>query len=427
MTEKLRSILIVDDSPANLRLLGGIVSAEGYQPRLIPNGPLAMKAVQTEPPDLILLDVGMPGMSGYEVCARLKADAAYRRIPIIFISALGETEDKVRAFETGGVDYVTKPFRAAEVAARIRTHLTLSEMSLSLERMNAVLEEQVAARTAQLAAGVARLQEEMAERRAAEEQVRQLNRGLEERIAERTAQVEEANRELEAFADSVSHDLRAPLRAIDGFSAKLLKDHAGQVGGEGRRLVDLVRANVRKMSLLVDDLLALSRTGRATLASGRVEMEPLVRAALAEAAPDPGIRARIGFRLGELPDGLGSEPLLRQVWINLLSNAVKFSGKTERPEIEVEGCREGGAAVYRVRDNGAGFDPKEAGRLFGAFQRLHSQEDFEGTGLGLALVERIVRRHGGRVWADGAPGAGATFSFSIPAAPAEGLTEVPPR
>jgi PAS domain S-box-containing protein len=255
--------------------------------------------------------------------------------------------------------------------------------------------------------------------RQSEARYRQLNAELEERVKERTSQLEASNKELEAFSYSVSHDLRAPLRAIEGFSAMVVESFGNEVDPEAQRLLAVVRANARKMSRLIDDLLAFSRLGRSEMRHGRVKMEELVRRSFEEIVLDAGARARIDFRVGGLPDVEGDAALLKQVWVNLLSNAVKFSAGKERPVVEVEGTVEGGLATFHVRDNGAGFDMAFVGKLFGVFQRLHAVNEFEGTGVGLALVQRIVSRHGGRVRAEGAVGRGATISFELPAPPRE--------
>ena len=251
--------------------------------------------------------------------------------------------------------------------------------------------------------------------RQSETNYRQLNAELERRVRERTRQLEASNRELEAFSYSVSHDLRAPLRAIDGFSGLIVERHGSQVDPEGRRLLGVVRENARRMARLIDDLLTFSRSGRSELRRGRLDMAEMARAAYREVAQDPGLRERTDFRVGELPEVDADAALIGQVWVNLLSNAVKFSGGRERPVIEVEGMVEGDRAVFRVRDNGAGFDMAYVGKLFGVFQRLHGVLEFEGTGVGLALVQRIVSRHGGRAWAEGVVGQGATVSFEVPA------------
>ena len=228
------------------------------------------------------------------------------------------------------------------------------------------------------------------------------------------AQLAKANSELESFSYSVSHDLRAPLRAIEGFSGMLVRNSSERLNAEDKRLLDIVRANALRMSALIDDLLSFSRLGRHEVRHARLEMTSIARSAIEEILKDSEARERIEFRLGELPDAEGDPALLRHVWINLLSNALKFSARQEKPAIEVAGVPDGSFAVYHVRDNGAGFDPKYASKLFAVFQRLHSLEEFEGTGIGLALVKRIVEKHGGRTWAEGEVGRGATFWFSLP-------------
>jgi light-regulated signal transduction histidine kinase (bacteriophytochrome) len=243
--------------------------------------------------------------------------------------------------------------------------------------------------------------------------IQQLNARLERRVAERTAQIETSSKELEDFTYTVSHDLRTPLRAIDGFSRILEEDHGGKLDGEARRLIGVVRENARKMGQLIDDLLTFSRLGRNPIAAAGIDMEALARSALAEiGAPAAAGRARI--EIHPLPEAWGDPAAIKEVWMNLLSNAVKFSGKRDQPLIEVSGRSDGMDAVYCVKDNGAGFDMKYYDKLFGVFQRLHGAEEFAGTGVGLAIVRRIVSRHGGRAWAEGKAGEGAAFYFSLP-------------
>jgi PAS domain S-box-containing protein len=253
---------------------------------------------------------------------------------------------------------------------------------------------------------------DITERVRAEKALRLLNTDLEQRISDRTTQLEESNRELEAFSYSVSHDLRAPLRAIDGFTRILADDYAAQMDAEGKRLCSVVRENAKSMGKLIDDLLAFSRVGRAEMNRSPVDMGGMATAVFHELTT-PATRARIDFCIGVLPPVNADPTLMRQVWTNLLSNAVKFSSKVERADIKVSAAKQQGEIVYAVKDNGAGFEMRYVGKLFRVFQRLHSVKEFEGTGVGLALVERIVRRHGGRVWAEGEPDKGATFYFAL--------------
>ncbi|HJU83834.1 MAG TPA: ATP-binding protein [Holophagaceae bacterium] len=239
------------------------------------------------------------------------------------------------------------------------------------------------------------------------QEVQEANRIMEGHLA----RLEEANRELDSFSYSVSHDLRAPLRAVTGFSQILEEDHGPQLDEECRRLVGIIRRESLRMGQLIDDLLAFSRLGRQNLASVPVDMEALVKEVAKEVlvgAPEPALD------LGPLPPAQGDRAMLRQVWVNLLSNALKYSSREARPRIRVGGEKVDGVRRYFIEDNGVGFDMKYYGKLFGVFQRLHTTGEFPGTGVGLAIVHRVVSRHGGRVWAESAPGQGATFHFEIP-------------
>lgn len=246
----------------------------------------------------------------------------------------------------------------------------------------------------------------------AAERLHQLNADLERRVAERTAELRAVNHELEAFSYSVSHDLRAPLRGIAGFSQALLEDYGEKLDEVGRTYIQHVVADARTMSRLIDDLLRLSRVTRADMRRQPIDLSGLARAIVADLArrePDRAAEVVIAEGLA----GLGDEPLLRVALENLLGNAWKFTRRVPAARIEMGMAVAEGRVIYFVRDNGAGFDPAYASKLFGAFQRLHSEDEFEGTGIGLATVRRIIQRHGGDVWAEGAVGAGATFSFTL--------------
>jgi PAS domain S-box-containing protein len=249
-------------------------------------------------------------------------------------------------------------------------------------------------------------------RREAEEALRQLNASLEQRVIERTAQLEAANQDLESFSYSVSHDLRAPLRAISGFSRIILEDHSAALAANGLRYLHMVEKSAQHMGQLIDDLLTFSRTGRQALTVQTVSTTGIVNACLTDLQDMRGNR-HVTINVGALPDCEADASLLKQVWLNLLTNALKYTRKCDPAVITVGSRQEDGVDSYFVQDNGAGFDMKYADKLFGVFQRLHLADDYEGTGVGLALVQRIVQRHGGRVWAEAKLNLGATFHFTL--------------
>lgn len=247
----------------------------------------------------------------------------------------------------------------------------------------------------------------------AELEVNRLTADLEKRVEERTEQLNKSVHELEAFTYTVSHDLRSPLRAIDGFSAILEMDHGTRLDDDARRIISVIRQNAQKMGTLIDELLTFSRLGRAEISKRPISMKELAASVFQEITTDVE-KKKYTFLLHELHPAMADGIMIRQVWINLLSNALKFSKYKDLPEIEISSESDNEKVIYHIRDNGSGFDMKYYGKLFGVFQRLHTEKEFEGTGVGLAIVHQVVSRHGGKVWAEGKTGEGARFSFSLP-------------
>jgi len=255
------------------------------------------------------------------------------------------------------------------------------------------------------------LQTEITERRRAVLAVKELNATLEVRVAERTSELQSTIRDLQTFSYSISHDLRTPLRSINSFASVLLEDFSAELDEEGKRLVNAIVQRTVTMGALIDDLLSFSRISRQQLNVQPIDMSELAQEVIETLS---GTGSRVAFQVPQLPKAWGDRAMIAQVLENLIANAVKFSQKVERPRVELGSLAEEGGTVYFVKDNGIGFDMKYVDSIFGVFQRLHSSEDFEGTGVGLAIVEQIVTKHGGKVWAEGRPGEGATFYFFLP-------------
>jgi two-component system sensor histidine kinase/response regulator len=361
-------LLIVDDEAAQLRALCDTLRLEGYTTQGYGSGQEALAALSPGEFDLLLTDLMMPVMDGITLIdAAKKIDPS---IGALVMTGHGTIDTAVRAMQGGALDYILKPFR-----------------------LNVILP--VIAR----ALDVQRLRRENAE--------------LHLREKQRSAELAAAYHDLESFSYSISHDLRAPLRSMDGFAAILESEFAAQRGDEGRRILGIIRAGSQKMDELIVSLLEFSRAGRSALQFDRVDMTLLADAAASEVralytGPEPQID------IAELPPVEADPVVIRQVWSNLIGNALKYSAKRATPKISVSGRVENGEAIYQVEDNGAGFDMRYADKLFGVFQRLHRSEDFSGTGVGLAIVHRIIARHGGRIWAKGSPDAGACFQFALP-------------
>jgi two-component system, sensor histidine kinase and response regulator len=384
-TEHKANILIVDDHPAKRLALTAVLSDLGHNLFQADTGEEALRLAQERDYAVVLLDVQMPGMDGYQIAELLRSRKRSAHTPIIFITAYSQEDIEVlRGYGLGAVDFVFVPVATEILRAKVSAFIELAIMRQTLEA-------------------------EIAERKRAAREIEQLNASLNVRAA----QLEAANKELESFTYSVSHDLRSPLRAIGGFARILEEDHADKLDDEGRRVVKVIRDGAGQMGHLIDDLLDFSRFNRKPVAITDIDMNTLAKSAFREVEEHSAVRPP-ELRLSSLPKAQGEPALIRQVWINLLSNAVKYTSKRAAPVVEVSGHTDGPDRVYCVRDNGAGFDMRYHKKLFGIFQRLHSSEQYSGTGVGLAIVERVVSRHGGRVWAEGKVNEGAAFYFSLP-------------
>ncbi|MCG3167840.1 MAG: Adaptive-response sensory-kinase SasA [Bacteroidia bacterium] len=260
--------------------------------------------------------------------------------------------------------------------------------------------------------GIFILSIDITERKNIEEQLRQLNLELEDKVEQRTAQLAAVNKELEAFSYSVSHDLRAPLRAINGFSDMLINRYQQTLDTEAKRLLGVIKTNALNMGQLIDDLLSFSRTGRKEVQPTLADMQSLIQSVIRELTQNEPYKAAY-ITIHTLPKALCDMQLMRQVWLNLISNALKYTSKKEKPEIEISAIQNENETTYCIKDNGAGFDMLYADKLFGVFQRLHSPKEFEGNGVGLALVHRIISKHEGKVWAESEPDKGAAFYFTL--------------
>ncbi|HEY0987501.1 MAG TPA: response regulator [Kofleriaceae bacterium] len=406
-----KRILAVDDSPTYLHALADQLRDEGYDVAQATSGEEAIDLLAVQHVDCILLDRLMPGLSGAETCARIKAAPVVRDIPLIMLTSLEGRDAMIDGFSAGADDFISKSSGLDVLKARVQAQIRRKQF----EDEHRSVREQLL-RTEHEAAE-ARAARELAETRAAlVEQLERTNRELataNRELADSNRKLAIVNRELEAFSYSVSHDLRAPLRSIDAFTRALDEDAGDRLDPPSRSHLRRVLAATGQMSDLIDALLALSRISRAQLVRTGVDLSAAAAAVIDE------LRRRDAQRTVEViiePDlrCCADGKLVRVLLDNLLGNAWKFTSRRPHARIEIGSTIDQEAQIYFVRDNGAGFDPALADHLFTPFQRLHSDADFKGTGIGLATVHRIIERHGGRIWAAGAVGAGATFYFTLP-------------
>jgi two-component system, sensor histidine kinase and response regulator len=368
-------VLLVEDNPSDARLIQESLAEASDDPfDLETTDTLAtgLQRLGAGDFDAVLLDLALPDSFGMETFVRARAQAL--GVAIIVLTGLADDSLALKLVQGGAQDFVAK----VDVSGNNLTRAIL--YAIERERL--------------------------------EQKFRKLNEELEERIKERTAELEASNKELEAFSYSVSHDLRSPLNHIHGFSALLQTDYKSRLDEQGKKYLDRIHNAAIRMSSLIDDLLSLGKVGRQGLKLAVVGLGSLVQEVLAELKSECGDR-QIEWRIGSLTSIKCDRGLMKQVFVNLLSNAVKYTSPRGRAVIEVSQTLIDGHLAFSVRDNGVGFDMKHADRLFQPFQRLHLQEEFAGTGIGLATVQRIVQKHGGRIWAESVVDRGSTFHFTV--------------
>jgi hypothetical protein len=380
------NILLVDDEPRNLDALEAVLHDADYRLVRADSADAALKALIATDFAVIVLDVRMPGTSGLELAQMIKQRKKTQHIPIIFLTAYYQEDEHVmQGYHAGAVDYLSKPCNPAILRSKVAVFVDLFCKNRALET-------------------------EIAKHRQAEQRIRDLN----EQLAQRVSDLAAANTELEAFSYSVSHDLRAPLRQVAGFVGRLKQLNGEEIDPHAvREYLPLIQGSVKRMGLLIDDLLEFSRVGRIELRCEDVSLASLLDQTLQAMQSELAGRV-IEWKIEPLPEVHGDAAMLRQVLTHLVENAVKFTRPRDPAIIEIGCASEKHQYIISVRDNGVGFDPHYAHKLFGVFQRLHSAAEFDGTGIGLASVRRIIERHGGRAWAESALGQGAAFYFSFP-------------
>ncbi len=401
-----RRILVAEDSPTQAERVRLLLEKEGYRVEVAANGREGLRRLQAAPPDLIISDVVMPEMDGFALCRAVKAADATRRIPFVLLTERSAPADVIQGFEAGADNFIPKPFGDAAILERVRRIFEhLDRRPSGGPEPEVTL--QIGGRRVVVSAGKAQIVELLL---STLEDLARLNALLQER--ERDLEVK--TRELEAFAYSVSHDLKAPLRGMEGFARALQEEYAARLDDPGRHYLDRIRRSAQRMGTLIDDLLQYSRVERRAMRWEPVDLERLVGELLADRQQeitDRGVRVEVALPFRELA---GEREGLQQALANLLDNALKFTRQVEHPALTIRGEEHDAERILSVADNGVGFDPKYREKAFALFQRLHSQEEYEGTGIGLAIVRKVAERHGGRAWAESEPGKGATFSLAIP-------------
>jgi signal transduction histidine kinase len=417
-------VLIVDDSPGNLRLLRAVLEADDYEVVEASDGMKALTVLEREAVDAIISDILMPRMDGYRLCYEVRKSERWHALPFIFYTATYTSpSDERLCYDLGGDKYLQKPATAETILAALREAmtdswrsrpylgLTLSESDVTnqySERLVAKLE----VKNVELAQAKERLEETNQRLEQAGAELLKANEELELRVRQRTAELQSSNEKLEAFVYSISHDLRTPLWVIGNFSEIVLNNAAPKLAPQDAKYLQNIHVSAKRLNALIDAMLELSHTSNAPLYRLPVDLTAMAGEVIAElhqSDPERNVQVQIASGM----TAAGDQRLLRTALMNLLANAWKFTSKCPDARIEFGRIQDEPNSHYYVRDNGAGFDMAYAKKLFTPFQRLHSRDEFEGSGIGLSTVQRIVERHGGRIWAEGAPDNGATFYFTL--------------
>lgn len=404
-------VLVVDDSRTDRKLIRYNFEWHGCQVLEASNGRQGLEIAASEKPDLIISDCLMPIMDGFQLLHELKKLTELRSIPFVFYSAVYTgTKEAELALSLGARAFLEKPKSPDELWEEIGRLMAGGATGEAVITAKGWREEEFLRNYSQVVAG--KLEEKVRELSEVNESLLRLNSELERRVVDRTAQLEAANRELEMFSYSISHDLRAPLRHMDGFSQALIDEYASKLNTTGREYLDRIRKSSRRMMDMLDAILELSRLARVKIVKESVDLSAMaleIGQALAQAQPEREVK----FQVAEGLTARGDLRLIRVVLEHLISNAWKFSEPNKDAVVEFFATEWEGRLAFAVRDNGVGFDMAYADKLFAPFQRLHAQDEFPGRGIGLAIVRRIVSRHGGKVRADAEPGKGATFTFTF--------------